>query len=507
MSTARHDHFHTTISSTIALLRTFSIAMLLLPISNTFADTQVVATPEKLHAAIQNAKPGDVIQLQVGRWENLSLKLSSNGTKEKPIRLEAKVPGEVTLGGQSSIQVDGDHWIIDGLLFANGFNGRVIMIRGSHNRLTNCAVMDYSPPKGHPHFKPYTPWIRLGGQHNRIDHCYLVDKTDVGSTITIGLKSKPSFHQIDHNLFGYRKRLGRNGADTIMIGHGHRKGDYPHKVTVEYNLFDRCSGESEIISSKTSGNIIRYNTFLNCGGEVNLRDGARTVVEGNYFLSTDKRVFTRGVRVSGTDHFIINNHFQDLDGRGKRAVIILKTGWFNERSWYKPVKNCTIAGNTFFLCNNPGIELGDSPDRSVQIFYPDGVNVVGNLFVSKRPVFSGYCTNLELERNVAFGTGLFPATQVPTGFRFLNPDMKRHEENGYVIYRPSSQSPVRNAGVELPELKKDIDGQERKSPPDAGCDEIAEGEKMNRPLTPGDVGPDWLRKHYKQPATTDRPHP
>jgi len=56
------------------------------------------------------------------------------------------------------------------------------------------------------------------------------------------------------------------------------------RAVVESNLFDRCDGELEIISSKSCENVYRHNTFLDCAGMLTLRHGNRCTVEGNFFI-------------------------------------------------------------------------------------------------------------------------------------------------------------------------------------------------------------------------------
>ena len=58
---------------------------------------------------------------------------------------------------------------------------------------------------------------------------------------------------------------------------------------IENNLFERCSGEVEVISIKSSDNIIRNNTLLECEGVVALRHGDRNTVNNNLFIGNGRR--------------------------------------------------------------------------------------------------------------------------------------------------------------------------------------------------------------------------
>jgi poly(beta-D-mannuronate) lyase len=115
-----------------------------------------------------------------------------------------------------------------------------------------------------------------------MDHCYLAGKTNDSPTLQIEVGSSPNRHLIDHNHFGPRPPLGRNGGETIRVGYSHQSMSNSC-TTVEHNLFDRCDGELEIISNKSCENVYRFNTFLDCAGMFTLRHGNRCLVEGNFF--------------------------------------------------------------------------------------------------------------------------------------------------------------------------------------------------------------------------------
>lgn len=82
---------------------------------------------------------------------------------------------------------------------------------------------------------------------------------------------------------------------------------------IEQNLFENCDGDPERVFVKTCDNIIRYNTFLSSKGTVCLRNGNRTVVNGNYFLGQGKEG-TGGIRFQGDEYKIYNNYFEGLTG-------------------------------------------------------------------------------------------------------------------------------------------------------------------------------------------------
>src|SRR5688572_26367167 len=160
-------------------------------------------------------EPGDVVLLPDATWENQRLTFRGTGTPEKPITLRATNPGKFVLKGKSSLTVEGEWLVVEGITLADaGVEGAEgIALKGSNHRLTSC-VIDGSTHK-------YA--VRLHGKNHRMDHCYLANKTTEGPTLQVEVDAKePNNHRIDHNHFGYRQPLGANGGETIRIGYSHQ---------------------------------------------------------------------------------------------------------------------------------------------------------------------------------------------------------------------------------------------------------------------------------------------
>src|SRR3546814_2638704 len=91
-------------------------------------------------------------------------------------------------------------------------------------------------------------------------------KTNAGVTLAVIRRDGDPLdngHRIDHNYFGPRPPLGSNGGETIRIGTSEESLSDSHTI-VERNIFDRTSGEVEIVSVKSGGNIVdRKSTRLN----------------------------------------------------------------------------------------------------------------------------------------------------------------------------------------------------------------------------------------------------
>src|SRR5258706_7719094 len=275
------------------------VLFLLLALSTRAAE-HPVANAADIARVAATAAPGDVINMSDGAWTDQKIAFTAKGMPEHPTTLRAQTPGKVILSGNSSLIIDGEYVIVSGLFFKEGKDAADgIRINGTHCRLTETAVVDGT----------YKFFVHLAGSDNRFDHCYLAGKTSESPTLQVEAEGKPNHHQIDHNHFGPRPPLGKNGGETMRVGYSQQSMN-DSATLVEENLFDRCDGEIEIISSKSCGNVYRFNTFLDCAGMLTLRHGNRCIIDGNFFLGQHKRG-SGGIRVIGEDHVITNNY---IDG-------------------------------------------------------------------------------------------------------------------------------------------------------------------------------------------------
>jgi poly(beta-D-mannuronate) lyase len=147
--------------------------------------------------------------------------------------------------------------------------------------------------------------------------------------------------------------LGANGAETIQIGQrAIPHSDLRPETLVEDNEFVRCNGEAEIISVKTSGNIIRNNRFRDCKGELVMRHGHNNTITGNQFEGG-----SGGIRLSGQAHVVAGNAIIRCSGTGIR--LYYGTPDVNHPASYLPVYDCVITDNTIVDCGKAGILVGD----------------------------------------------------------------------------------------------------------------------------------------------------
>jgi poly(beta-D-mannuronate) lyase len=127
--------------------------------------------------------------------------------------------------------------------------------------------------------------------------------------IRVGPKDTARNIRIDHNHFRDIRRRHQNGGEAVQIGSNPMKyGRMRADAVVEYNRFERADGDGEVISNKSSGNIIRNNTFLGCGGGLWLRGGEQVIVADNLFLGGAAGIVAYGHGHRITGNVIRNTH-------------------------------------------------------------------------------------------------------------------------------------------------------------------------------------------------------
>lgn len=451
-------------------------ALLLLTLSAACADTRV-DDPARLAELVAQAAPGEVFVIPAGTYRDLNLRLSGHGTAAAPITIRAERVGEVVLSGNSTLRIGGEWLVVEGLSFRDGgVTGQVIQFRidsdesASNCRLTRCSIVAYNPPDNDTD----TKWIGIYGQNNRVDHCELTGKTNGGTTLVVWVGETPDRHRIDHNYFGPRQRLGRNGGETIRIGTSGVSMNSSQCV-VEDNFFEGCDGELELISNKSCDNVYRRNTFSRCAATLTLRHGNRCTVEGNLF-DGDGVKGSGGVRVIGEDHVVINNAFVNLAGTGSRSALAIMQGIPDSPlHGYFQVKRPRIAYNTFVGCASP-VEMG-TKGSGTELPPLDGTFSHNLIAGGARPVIKQLADPMGWTFTDNLVDGEDPGAD---GFR-------RVETLGLTeVFRLTPTSPAIEAGPAGPEF--DVDGQRRDARPDLGCDELSDSPATPLP-TKESVGP------------------
>ena len=339
-------------------------AFCLLFLANANATEIKVSNGEELTEAISKVKPGDRIVMSNGIWKDTAIDFNAKGASRDSIFLEAETAGKVILSGNSSLKLSGDYLVAKGLWFKDGYSKFVVSFKGknavaTNSRVTNCAITDYNPETK----VESNHWVELWGKNNRFDNNYIAGKTNDGCTLVVWLKGEENHqnnHKIDHNYFGERPPLGSNGGETIRIGTSHNSM-FQSNTIVEWNKFEKCNGEVEIISNKSCNNIFRNNLFLESQGSMVFRHGNDCLVENNVFLGNNQP-YTGGVRIINEGHTVKNNYFYGLTGQDFRGSLVVMNGVPNSPlNRYNQVKNAKVTNNVFY--NSSAFQLGAGKDE------------------------------------------------------------------------------------------------------------------------------------------------
>lgn len=347
-----------------------TVAMLVSTAHPALARDMLVVDQAQYKTAVKKALPGDTIILADGEWRDFQIVFTGSGSAAKPITLTAQTKGKVVLTGQSNLRIGGQHLLVSGLVFKNGASAtdEVISFRrdsrtlASDTRVTEVVIDGYSKVDR----RAEDIWVALYGTGNRVDHSHFEGKTNTGVTLAVIRRAGDPLdnrHRIDHNYFGPRPPLGSNGGETIRIGTSEESLSASNTV-IERNVFDRTSGEVEIVSIKSGGNIIRENLVLEAQGAFVLRHGNGNLVERNIFLGKGV-ADTGGVRVINRDQIVRGNYFEGLAGTSFKSAISVMNGVPNSViNRYHQVANARIEGNSIIDSARITLAAGADAERS-----------------------------------------------------------------------------------------------------------------------------------------------
>lgn len=364
-----------------------TVAMLVSTAHPALARDMLVSDQAQYRAAEKRAQPGDAIILADGEWRDFQIVFTGTGTAAKPITLTAQTKGKVLITGQSNLRIGGQHLVVSGLVFKNGASptGEVISFRrdsktlASDTRVTEVVIDGYSKADR----RAEDIWVALYGTGNRVDHSHFEGKTNAGVTLAVIRREGDPLdnrHRIDHNYFGPRPPLGSNGGETIRIGTSEESLSASNTI-IERNLFDRTSGEVEIVSIKSGGNIIRENLVIEAQGAFVLRHGNGNLVERNIFLGKGV-ADTGGVRVINRDQIVRGNYFEGLAGTSFKSALSVMNGVPNSViNRYHQVANARIENNSIIDSARITLAAGADAERSAA---PTGSRFERNLIVGAK---------------------------------------------------------------------------------------------------------------------------
>lgn len=478
-----------------------------------------VNTRQTLQTAINGAVPGSTIIVRNGTYSDFFASVNAKaGTAGNPITIKAETVGGVTLTGDSRFTMKkSEHIKFEGFVFDCTGSNTLIKLEACNNIRVTRNVFELDTPVAIKWivvvgtFDDYT--FQFLSHHNRIDHNTFKNKFTGGNFITIdgtynqdrSVGQQSQYDRIDHNYFYNNSPRAVNEKESIRIGNSQLCNSSGY-TTVEFNLFEECDGDPEIVSVKSNYNYIKHNTFNRNHGTLTLRQGNHSTVEGNYFFGGGKPngmletqpIYTGGIRAYGTDHLIINNYMEGLQGTVWDAPITLTqgeviTGASTNTSLHYRGERITIAYNT--LVNNAyGIEIGyPKADGSYNKKLSD-IKIANNLVVGSQnqlvKVYADQQGAVTWANNIMYATG---TAQIITGGAAFTPGQVLVQNPNIAldgtIWKSTSTSPLVASGIPSLTVVQDIDGQARPANSNAGADHFSTEMVTYFPVGIADVGP------------------
>lgn len=451
------------------LLRScFALAGTMWAAAASAATYEVISIPD-LQARINAAVAGDVIIVHNGVYTtSASITVSCQGTADQPIRVVAKTIGGVEITGTHGFDVrsPATHVEVEGFLFTHRSGRNQIRSGATHIRFTRNFFESIGDGA----------YLVVAGHFAKVDRNEFRNKSTLGNMIDVrGSGSQIAQHVwIHHNYFHDFTSPGGNGAETIRFGLSGLSMSNGFGL-IEHNLFERCTGENELISNKSSSNTYRYNTIVDSpGGELSLRHGNDCLVYGNYFRNT------AGMRIFGDRHQIFSNYLETStginigNGAGEVAdgaaltthdrpddnVITFNTLVDNTRNYFQTARTGGLGAINTVFANN--ILKGGGAAASLSGPYTGGV-WAGNII-------------WETAGAGAMADGTYDV---------VDPLLEAKAKG---VFRPKPGSPAIDSAIgDYPAVVVDVDGQPRSRPKDKGADELSAEPDLADFLTPGKV--------------------
>jgi len=328
------------------------VAFLLIFTTTSHAEKFLVSSQDEFDAAQNNAAANDSIIWKKGTYADIYMEIDKNN-----LYIGASNWGGTIFNGESRARINSDYITFEGFQYVGGDIGTKDIINnyGSYNHFNQLNLRAYTCYK-------YLR-IREAAQYVSVTYCNFENRLNLDDQNILSIlvdENNPGYHKVQHCSFKNFDGTGNDlGIEPIRIGLS-TQADHISRSVVEYCYFTQCNGDGELISSKATQTVYRFNTFEdNPKAELVLRHGSEAIVYGNFFLNGKG-----GVRVrEGQDHYIYNNYFYELDDR----AIYLQ----NESS--DPLDNINIAFNTVVDCSE--IRLGGSGS-----FKPTDVTFSNNIF-------------------------------------------------------------------------------------------------------------------------------
>jgi poly(beta-D-mannuronate) lyase len=483
--------------------------------------------------AVNHAQAGDEIILANGSYNvrrNEDTKFSRNGTPANPIIVRAETVGGARLQGTAGYTFDNCKFFtwygFNHAHEATSKEENIVFVGGNNNRFARCDIKladkieidgevkraDEIEGKDKEFLddENVRHWLKISNcKTMKVDHCHFHNKETKGNFCIVGFDQDNKngegplfeynhFQHQDLDLHVDAEDIGDAGGEGVRIGHSDMDRTY-FRAIFRYNYLDKCNGDGETVTNKSSGNIYYKNSWVDNNGSLVLRHGDSTAVLGNYFEAC-------GLRVGGADNLIANNCFtrNSNDNDGRRPLVIMNGKEVRPKGsggTMECVVNNDIILNTF--ANGDGrtekiVLWGWSGNSEV----PIGNRFRGNIITARHGKLLEFANDADesdntITDNIGFVTG-------DAEFGALAPGMATRIDPLLIlgdgdsndgIYRLQEGSPARNkfSGTPFGSLTNvDIFGMTRSENTDAGCCQFFSTGSTTIPkkrITPEDVGP------------------
>jgi poly(beta-D-mannuronate) lyase len=376
----------------------FLLPTLLLSTLIAHAQSTRIPEPKALETWCTTAKPGDTAILVGGPWKDVVLRIRVNGSQARPIVIMPEKNKQLILSGNSRIEIGSSYLEVRGLYFKSGYAGDQPVVKfksgqqvASYCTLTETVIDDYNNPLR----MQENYWVALHGHHNTVTRCHFQGKKNMGVLLAVILEepeSRENHHQITYNRFGPRIPLSSNTGEMIRVGVS-QHCQFASQTTIAYNYFDRCDGETEIVSIKSGRNRVLHNVFEACQGAVVLRHGDNNTVAFNQFIGKGK-LGSGGVRVINHGQWVIQNYFEDCVGENFRSPLAVMNGIPNSPAHrYVQVTDALILQNTFLRCAPITFGEGSDAERTLA---PERVWMIQNAILNES-AFPAYLAHDRLD--------------------------------------------------------------------------------------------------------------
>ena len=242
-----------------------------------------------LQAALDDAEPGDVIELASGTYTDLVAEVPEGvqGTAEENIVIRPQVPGGVVLTGASMLVLRGSHITVADLNFEDNDGvgpsdlsfAVAIGVIGSDNRVTGSTFTGNGTPE-----QAWKRVVAVGGQASRtwVDSNLFVENAANGAGVTVDTDSPEGVdNYFVWNTFDRSHPDVPLYWDTAMsAGEDVAQAAKVTRTRFDYNRVVDYDGTFSL-QFKTSGSFMRFNCIT--GGEslLGVRLGHDNVIEGN----------------------------------------------------------------------------------------------------------------------------------------------------------------------------------------------------------------------------------